>query len=514
MDERMVEIASALERRETEPSPTPMFGELIELKVPTKLKKPWFPPKCRVVPAPPKWEANRERGFAERLHAAVIDPYESHMGSICVSILMTIILIATITFVIETLPSQLEFTEECKVCKPLSKDQASNETAVSERASFAEYCKSKDCEPQPAGFYNLIETVAIAIFTAEYGTRVLTCWAVLSSEERSMSEETNRLTLFQQHRAVKRIWRFVTEPMNIVDLVSIVPYFIALANVSQANLGIVRVIRLLRLTRIVRIGRFTDGMWMFIQVFRLSAMGFAILLFFTLFGMVIFGSLVYYAEQGTWDPASGRYMRPSLNYFDPDQPTPYTSIPQTFWWVLVTITTVGYGDISPTTPIGRLLAGFTIYMGILFLALPITIIGANFSDLYNELQEKIRLDKEDQVRRGEMLVRLFTTTTNAPIVRAWGKWRDFVRNERKKKEDIETTFKRLLDSRFDDFEEKLGLQRAKTPRMTPRLPAPAAQKHSISEDVLQTMVRTAVKQEMVELKKELVAKLERGLSGR
>ena len=62
----------------------------------------------------------------------------------------------------------------------------------------------------------------------------------------------------------------------------------------------------------------------------------------------------------------------------------FESIPRTFWWALVTMTTVGYGDISPITPLGRLVAVFAMFSGIIIVALPITVIGANFEKQFEK----------------------------------------------------------------------------------------------------------------------------------
>merc|ERR1719409_2488747 len=85
-----------------------------------------------------------------------------------------------------------------------------------------------------------------------------------------------------------------------------------------------------------------------------------------LIAVIVFSSAVFSFEQ------SG----PSKDDFQ--------SIPRTFWWALVTMTTVGYGDITPITPLGRFVAVFAMFTGIIIVALPITVIGANFEKQFEK----------------------------------------------------------------------------------------------------------------------------------
>merc|ERR1719163_607182 len=100
--------------------------------------------------------------------------------------------------------------------------------------------------------------------------------------------------------------------------------------------------------------------------------------------MVLFGALIYFAEGAAYSVEQdagtfpqGVFVR--RNFADTgEEPTPFRSVPSAFWWVATTLTTVGYGDVAPTTPIGRTIGVVTFFAGIINLALPVTIIGANF----------------------------------------------------------------------------------------------------------------------------------------
>merc|ERR1719379_235165 len=118
---------------------------------------------------------------------------------------------------------------------------------------------------------------------------------------------------------------------------------------------------------------------------------------------------MWFAEQGTWypennprlsalsTPISGRgaWLRHtgSKDEYDLEE-SPFQSIVHSFWYVIVTITTVGYGDISPTTPVGKTVGALTILNGIIVLAMPIGVVGANFSaGYYKVLEDKKRRRK-------------------------------------------------------------------------------------------------------------------------
>ena len=88
-------------------------------------------------------------------------------------------------------------------------------------------------------------------------------------------------------------------------------------------------------------------------------------------------------------------MRPDYTGYDKEV-SPFHSIPACFWWVIVTQTTVGYGDTYPTTASGKVVGSITMLSGVLVLALPITIIGANFAGEYVRSQEQDLLDKADE----------------------------------------------------------------------------------------------------------------------
>jgi hypothetical protein len=118
-----------------------------------------------------------------------------------------------------------------------------------------------------------------------------------------------------------------------------------------------------------------------------------ILVFFNVIVTILFGSL-YFAEglRFSVDASfldghpTGVFIRPAKS-LDVDEVSPFRSIPYSIWWVLVTMTTVGYGDYSPTTRVGKSIGVVCFYVGIIFLALPISVLGNNFEIAYNRMMQ-------------------------------------------------------------------------------------------------------------------------------
>ncbi|EYC03533.1 hypothetical protein Y032_0093g2642 [Ancylostoma ceylanicum] len=164
--------------------------------------------------------------------------------------------------------------------------------------------------------------------------------------------------------------QFLVGIMNIVDLVAIIPFYLELGltmfGIDVASLSdikgallVVRVLRVLRVVRILKLGRYSSGMRTFALTLRSSARQLGMMGMVLSTGVVFFSTLLYFVEKDEED-------------------TPFTSIPAAFWWAIVTMTTVGYGDYVPVTIPGKLIASGAIISGVLVLALPITIIVDNF----------------------------------------------------------------------------------------------------------------------------------------
>ena len=190
-----------------------------------------------------------------------------------------------------------------------------------------------------------IEIVCIVWFTLEYLVRLL------SSPEKI---------------------KFLKSFLNIIDLVAILPYYITLPldNASGGSFAVLRVIRLVRVFRIFKLSRHSKGLQILGQTLRASMRELGMLIFFMLIVVVLFSSAIYYAE-GPED----------------NKDTDFTSIPGAFWWSVVTMTTVGYGDKYPKSWQGMIVGSICALSGVLTIALPVPVIVSNFTYFYQSEHE-------------------------------------------------------------------------------------------------------------------------------
>jgi len=146
-----------------------------------------------------------------------------------------------------------------------------------------------------------------------------------------------------------------------------------------------RILRLSRVFQVVKLGKYNRTFVTFARVMKKSTPALNLLFVILFFGMCLFGSLIYEYERGNWkyteitDPPSWQYVRFSSDGVT-EEISPFTSIPAACWWFIVTATTVGYGDIFPTSVYGKLIAGVTIVLSLLVVAFPISV----FTNLWEE----------------------------------------------------------------------------------------------------------------------------------
>ncbi|XP_055596768.1 potassium voltage-gated channel protein Shaw isoform X2 [Uranotaenia lowii] len=174
---------------------------------------------------------------------------------------------------------------------------------------------------------------------------------------------------------------FITSSVNIIDYIATLSFYLDLVLQNFAshleNADILEFFSIIRIMRLFKLTRHSSGLKILIQTFRASAKELTLLVFFLVLGIVIFASLVYYAER-----------------IQPNPHNDFNSIPLGLWWALVTMTTVGYGDMAPKTYIGMFVGALCALAGVLTIALPVPVIVSNFAMYYSHTQARAKLPKK------------------------------------------------------------------------------------------------------------------------
>jgi voltage-gated potassium channel len=191
-----------------------------------------------------------------------------------------------------------------------------------------------------ADFY-AFEVFSVIVFTAEYLLRIWT------------SVEDPRYS-----RPVLGRLRAALSPLLLIDLLAILPFYLPFV---ALDLRFLRSLRLFRVFRVAKVARYSTALQTLGRVVwsrraELMVAGFAMFLL-----MVLSSTLMYYVENDA-------------------QPEAFSSVPAAMWWAVTTMTTVGYGDICPITPLGKVLGSFIAILGIGVFAVPTGILGAGFTE--------------------------------------------------------------------------------------------------------------------------------------
>jgi hypothetical protein len=218
----------------------------------------------------------------------------------------------------------------------------------------------------PAFYY--VEVGTTAVFTADYAVR---------------------LALARQR------WRFVTRPMNVVDLLAIVPTFVMLA---LGGLGggsrVLSVARALRIVRLFKLSRGNSWLLLYVRALRSARVPLLMAGVIVLVDVLAFSLLLFYAERGRVDPQLELYWDDAMGRL-----AMFQSVLDTIYFSVVSITTVGYGDLYPLTTPGRVIGGVALVAGILCFAIPVSIFSTHF---FNEYQDVIQERSRAELRRHEL----------------------------------------------------------------------------------------------------------------
>ncbi|KAG5848636.1 hypothetical protein ANANG_G00100730, partial [Anguilla anguilla] len=183
---------------------------------------------------------------------------------------------------------------------------------------------------------------------------------------------------------------FIRNTLNIIDFVAILPFYLEVglsglsSKAAKDVLGFLRVVRFVRILRIFKLTRHFVGLRVLGHTLRASTNEFLLLIIFLALGVLIFATMIYYAERIGAKPNDPRAS----------EHTHFKNIPIGFWWAVVTMTTLGYGDMYPQTWSGMLVGALCALAGVLTIAMPVPVIVNNFGMYYSLAMAKQKLPKK------------------------------------------------------------------------------------------------------------------------
>lgn len=177
--------------------------------------------------------------------------------------------------------------------------------------------------------------------------------------------------------------KYILSFFGVIDLLAILPPYLFVVFPTARYMLLLRSFRFIRIFRIFRLFSFINEGFLMMQALRKSLHKIAVYFMFVLILVTCLGTLMYIVESG--------------------QPnTKFTNIGSSVYWAIVTMTTVGYGDITPVTAVGRLLSAFVMLLGYTIIAIPTGIVSANFIDVTNKKAENGRCPRcGEKIRKGD-----------------------------------------------------------------------------------------------------------------
>lgn len=215
--------------------------------------------------------------------------------------------------------------------------------------------------------------VSVVIFSVEYLSRV---WVCVESEA------------CKGNTTFKSRLKYVTSSVALIDLLAIAPFYLALFVTID-----LRYLRMLRMLRLLKLTHYFKGLRLFVDVLKSELSSIAAALFIMMVLVLLSASLMYSIEHSA-------------------QPEAFSSIPSAIWWSVVTMTTVGYGDVTPVTQLGKIVAMFIMLLGVGVVALPAAMLAAKFGDEIRTRKKRIEYQLEDALSDGIITTDEMTALTS------------------------------------------------------------------------------------------------------
>lgn len=221
----------------------------------------------------------------------------------------------------------------------------------------------------------MIEVVSITVFTLEYCIR---WWA------------------YKDKKA------FMLAPLNLIDLIAILPFYVdviigAFTSSSNGMMKLLRLFRLARVFRVFKLSKYNSSITLCATAMVESKDTLGLMAFMLTILVIVFSAFIFFFEHGEKQSDGKWFVEDGMcvasyqeRQADPNAcklQTQFESIPAAAWWTIVTVMTVGYGDMFPRTNEGKLIAVIAMLCSIVILALPISVIGANFSRAWSDRKE-------------------------------------------------------------------------------------------------------------------------------
>ena len=211
------------------------------------------------------------------------------------------------------------------------------------------------------GFFSRFETLSVVVFSVEYVLRV---WSAIDDDEVDYG-----------HPVLGRV-RFMLTPMALIDLVAILPFYLGFF--VSVDLRFMRVLRLLR---VFKLTRYSSSMSLLLEVLREEARSIGAAFFVLTMLIILAASFMFLAEQDA-------------------QPEAFGSIPEALWWAIITMTTIGYGDVTPVTVVGKILGACISVISVGMVALPAGLLASGFTGALRRRRIEYEEMVEDALKDG------------------------------------------------------------------------------------------------------------------